>query len=1093
MNTKKHLASLMALALTMLTPLGLHAELTQSEGIYQLSSAADLSEFISLVETNPEASAAMTSDIDFSANTTTVFPSFKGTFDGQGHTLTIAYDGDQGAFFPMLEGGTIRRIHLAGSITSTNPKLSGFVLEATNGSIIEYCHISTSITQNSNDYKPEVYFFAGFVAGTTIRGLVYDGDLIKIGYADRAECYGIGKFRYHASDSPTSFHGILSMPGRFEIANNDNYSEYVIIPTFGSTDFLASKNYPRSQTFYTIPEFSNSNMGVDFFTAGNLATPERLQSGEITFALNDNNSDDNVVWRQNIGTDPMPQFMTSSIVYSQSVSCKDIYEGFTNTPSTTTFLGHDLAFIPASDPSALADGTDAYYKCSICNKIFSDAEATDLHTSAEDFIRHYFVDGECTHHTGFYKEPHINEEGWYEITIPNELKYFTTLKNVGQKPNYQRIKLMNDIVFNTGVLEGDTLTSNAEAISSFKTWDNPVFGWYYSFEGIFDGQGHTVSGIYSPNGNPFIKNIMNATVKDLTIADSYFRGENASAFFYTAESSDITNCVNRSCICGTGGSVGALASANIGSKGNTINCVNYGTVTTTQESGTSNTGGLFGTNDGHMDSCYNYGAVRLVAGTASGKVVGGLVGASYGLGASITNCANYGTVVSNGNTTGGLFGGVRGNEETIPAPTITNSHNYADVTGAGETGAGETGASETGGLFGFAYYTEIEQCSNHGNVKSTNEFTGGLFGVVSGCALNQVWNTGAVEGTTYVGGLTGETTITYGDVEFSNSYNTGSVTGDTNVYGIAAYNNGPMSLTSCYTTTDIEGNSNVALISPTFEESQFSTVYSIGDSSLPMFRNNAEGNAANHVQKQSLSNMLNGNLYNSLHSSDDRWSQNVGFELPNLSGKGVYQTRTVAADTEWGTGILPFNVESNDSIAYYTISSFDIDGSGTISVSPTSTVAHNTPFIYRRLNPSGSIVTFAPSAGLEGYEGNHRTVTTPSGIVLHATTVDTTVVSTVSEPVYYIAGDKFYNANVATPVPAFRAWFTLPSASPARQLSIIVSDGPDTDSQATTILTLSPDGTLSPDSVYDLSGSHLAAPRRGQLNIIGGKKVYVGK
>lgn len=73
----------------------------------------------------------MNADIDFSDYSTTVFSSFKGTFDGQGHTLTINYDGDQGAFFPMLEGGTIRRIHLAGSITSTNPKLSGFVLEAT--------------------------------------------------------------------------------------------------------------------------------------------------------------------------------------------------------------------------------------------------------------------------------------------------------------------------------------------------------------------------------------------------------------------------------------------------------------------------------------------------------------------------------------------------------------------------------------------------------------------------------------------------------------------------------------------------------------------------------------------------------------------------------------------------------------------------------------------------------------------------------------------------------------------------------------------------------------------------------------------------
>lgn len=101
-----------------------------NEGYYLLGSVQDWQDFAALVQTTPTANAKMTADIDLGNDQThigsmtqEVGPFYSGTFDGQGHTLTIAYDDRTGnkivAPFTQIRNATIKNLKVAGSIYST--------------------------------------------------------------------------------------------------------------------------------------------------------------------------------------------------------------------------------------------------------------------------------------------------------------------------------------------------------------------------------------------------------------------------------------------------------------------------------------------------------------------------------------------------------------------------------------------------------------------------------------------------------------------------------------------------------------------------------------------------------------------------------------------------------------------------------------------------------------------------------------------------------------------------------------------------------------------------------------------------------------
>ena len=272
-----------------------------------------------------------------------------------------------------------------------------------------------------------------------------------------------------------------------------------------------------------------------------------------------------------------------------------------------------------------------------------------------------------------------------------------------------------------------------------------------SFEGIFDGQSHSISGIYIDTDKKyqglFGKNA--GTIKKLTINE----GEVTSS----------------------GSCTGVVVGYNTGYIIEVINEVDI--------TGGDNLGGICGRNYGKIDSCKNNANITGLD-TVNGKQLGGISGFNGG---SIINSNNTGTIDGNessGNTSG--VGGISGYNEGIVKESINNG--YLN----NETNAG--------GIVGYNYHSIIN-CKNVGNIEGIS-CLGGIVGqndyrtnrdgyaIISNCSNSgNITSTLTDGGTSYVGGIVGSSgsATKYGRVVIIESYNTGTIEGSVYIGGICGF------------------------------------------------------------------------------------------------------------------------------------------------------------------------------------------------------------------------------------------------------------------------------------------------------------------
>ena len=130
--------------------------------------------------------------------------SFQGTFDGDGHTLTLNVS-NQARFaspFKYVKGATIKNLKTAGSISGTGNAdgklLAGIVGHCMGNTTITNCVSSMALT---TDYDNDAAM-AGLVAATrggslTISGCVFNGSMA--GGANSGRCAGISGYEYIAT------------------------------------------------------------------------------------------------------------------------------------------------------------------------------------------------------------------------------------------------------------------------------------------------------------------------------------------------------------------------------------------------------------------------------------------------------------------------------------------------------------------------------------------------------------------------------------------------------------------------------------------------------------------------------------------------------------------------------------------------------------------------------------------------------------------------------------------------------------------------------------------------------------------------------
>ena len=130
------------------------------EGYYLIGSIEDYNQFAAIVRGNPTANARLTADIVLTGDELTIglgtdqnnCIAYGGTFDGQGHTITLNFTGanrinrSYGGLFAWTDGATIKNLAVNGEIETTQPKVGGIVSGIKGTLMMENCMADVDIT-----------------------------------------------------------------------------------------------------------------------------------------------------------------------------------------------------------------------------------------------------------------------------------------------------------------------------------------------------------------------------------------------------------------------------------------------------------------------------------------------------------------------------------------------------------------------------------------------------------------------------------------------------------------------------------------------------------------------------------------------------------------------------------------------------------------------------------------------------------------------------------------------------------------------------------------------------------------------------------
>ena len=300
----------------------------------------------------------------------------------------------------------------------------------------------------------------------------------------------------------------------------------------------------------------------------------------------------------------------------------------------------------------------------------------------------------------------------YEISTEGELIGLASLVNEQQVDRWKptRIENFEDVTF--------VLTDDIELTSK---WAPIGTGGASYFAGIFDGNGHTISGldVSLNSGTAGFFGYLVGTVKDLTV-----KGK--------VESEDSN----------TGGIAGTLASS-----AHIAGCTSHVKV-----SGRDKVGGIAGTNNGGtVELSLNYGKIN------GAYKVGGIVGENWG--GIISECGNRGDISSSRRGVGTYgTGGVAGRSVSSDS-SVTRSFNQGKISSNTEA---------TGGVVGYvnAEGANVSECYNTGDIsvkkskksRSMSEsYAGGIIGILgsSGISVSNCYNSAAVLNADISGGVIG--------------------------------------------------------------------------------------------------------------------------------------------------------------------------------------------------------------------------------------------------------------------------------------------------------------------------------------------------
>ena len=598
---------------------------------YQIGTAAELYWFAALVNgtltdvaRNTSACAVLVSDITVNSGvlqsdgsladasgftawtpiSTDYENSFTGTFDGCNYTISGLYVNGTDDFvglFGHINGAVISNVGIVdsyicgrrgvaavcgycvgegGSITNCyntgTVKGEGFVggICGYSTAIIEKCHNTGNIIGTSTSQETG---FTGGICGCSDKATFtksYNTGDVRGNYLVGGIC-GSNGFNYSSDLTYCYNTGTINGP------DNCNYEE--------STGGIAGFNNGNIKYCYNIGTLSGGNYkgnicginghkvamciyiekadGLNAVGSGKgetdaqAKTSNQFANGEVCYQLN---AVKNVhVWRQNIGSDNFP------------------------------VLDESHGIVYASSP---------------CPVNFSNTQS-DVSETTE----HNYVDGVCTACNALKTEPEVIDDV-YQLKTQENLYWFAEQVNSGK--DFLKAVLANDITVNTGSLSATTTEA--------KKW-TPIGKRLAPYRGIFNGQGHTISGLYfndtSEDSGEYIGLFGNlgsgGEISNVGVVNSYFSGLRFVGGVCADNEGKISNCYALGEL--HGGYKGGVCANN---EGEISNC--YASCTISGDI----CGGISYSNSGQISNCY-------ASCTISGDMCGGISAYNYG---AISNC-----------------------------------------------------------------------------------------------------------------------------------------------------------------------------------------------------------------------------------------------------------------------------------------------------------------------------------------------------------------------------------------------------------------------------------------------------------------------
>lgn len=370
-----------------------------------------------------------------------------------------------------------------------------------------------------------------------------------------------------------------------------------------------------------------------------------------------------------------------------------------------------------------------------------DAETADPDTENADGT-HTYKNGFCTDDGCDAYEPAVLTTGKYDIDVNGEitdsdeayeignagqLYWFAGLVNGTLTDGTAQNLKANAVLTADITVNEDLLTSinteedgNVTNGSSFKAWrpmgmaDENGEGYY---KGIFDGNGHSISGLYvnrdeSDDVDDRFKvgiglfGYYSGVTRNLSVLDSYMRGEDCiGGICGYNDGGTIQNCYSAATVCGDS-YIGGICGR---SRSNSIieNCYNAGYI----YGATRSIGGICGDNYSTIESCYNIGIIE------GNFMVGGIVGVSSGLGNTIwiKDCYNRGNVIGDTIDIGGIGG-------YIGSSLVENCYSQATV----------SGNTNVGGICGNSNKVDFQNAYYDSNL-----YTGNAIGYLKDATIKQ--------------------------------------------------------------------------------------------------------------------------------------------------------------------------------------------------------------------------------------------------------------------------------------------------------------------------------------------------------------------